>query len=384
MDQVKHVKTIKFEDIISDITSNYSVYDGVSYRWVKESLLASAKWTPPIESENAIRLDLNENQFVDNLKWQRLVSDIDWSSIHQYPIYDDLQHALAKDVGISEDYILPTNGADQAIEIIIRSLNRDLTANLVVPTFSYYQHVLDLEDIVTQKIPYSPELTLDLDAVLQSISSTTSSVLLTSPSNPLTLEITQHELVAILEQARAFDVLVVVDEVYCCFSQQDFSNLIKEYDNLALIRSYSKYHGVASVRLGSIVSCPQNIHQFGKIRGPWDISGFASQIVTKIINTDDWLDFIPNMVTNREVVSQALRNIGASVVPSNINFITFFHHRADELLSYFRQHGIIVARLSNYPDASGLLDNALRMSVPNDIQLNKLQPLIKEFNNESD
>jgi histidinol-phosphate aminotransferase len=345
--------------------------------WLKINVKQIAKWAPPNESKEAIRLDLNENQFIQDDSISELIKGINWSNLHQYPTYNTLYESLAADSGLDSKYLLSTNGADQAIEIVIRSLNPALKVVLAVPTFSYYQHVLSLEGLQVDKVFYSADLSLDVEKIIDSITENTGSILLTSPSNPLTTSLTENEVVYILQMAEAHDVLVVIDEVYARFTQTDFGHLVSRFKNLVLIRSFSKFHGLASLRMGYIVADPEVISQMSKVRGPWDVSELSAQLVSAAVFSTSWLDYLPSLVANRQVLIDGLESIGATVAPSNVSFILFFHPQALSIRAQLRQKNIVLASLKDYPDSGGLLHNALRMAVPNKTQLDYILDTLK-------
>lgn len=344
--------------------------------WLNPRVRHASGWTPPKWSQSSIRLDLNENQLIDQVQLDSLYKKLAGASFHQYPCYDEIVETLASHVGVAESEILLTNGADQAIEIIIRSLNPNGKAILVVPAFSYYQHVLEIEGVNVEKVSYNGDLSFDVEGVLAAIGPDTNAVLLTSPSNPLATEISEAELRMILAKAKTYNALVVVDEVYAAFTGESFDRLIPDYDNLALIKSLSKYHGLAALRVGFISSTSQIINQFAKVRGPWDISGFSANFANLAMKSQSWVSYLETLADHRQKLTRLLEGCGASVFPSRVNFLVFAHPEASRIECELRESGVIVAPLSAYPDGNGLLYNCIRMSVPNQAQLAILETVI--------
>lgn len=347
--------------------------------WLKTQVNNASGWIPPKWSPSSIRLDLNENQLIDQAQLDSIYKELVGTSFHQYPCYDEIVETLASHVGVAHAEILLTNGADQAIEIIIRSLNPESKAILAVPTFSYYQHVLEIEGVNVEKVGYSDDLSLDVEGVLAAIGPDTNAVLLTSPSNPLASEISEADLRKILVKAKTHNALVVVDEVYAAFTGESFDRLLPEYDNLALIKSLSKYHGLAALRVGFITSASQNTSQFAKVRGPWDISGFSASFANLAMKSQSWVSYLETLADHRQQLTRLLEDCGANVFPSRVNFLVFAHPEASRIVCELRQSDIIVAPLSAYPDGNGLLHNCIRMSVPNQTQLAILEIVLRKF-----
>lgn len=347
--------------------------------WRRDSVSRSSAWKPPSFNSELIRLDLNENQFVNLDEIGEIFRNLSVENISRYPDYTGVEKEICRTASVPIEQLIVTNGADQAIEMVVRSLNPESKVIVVVPTFSYYQHVIELEGLNAQKVWYDADFSFNADRVLELLTPDTSAVLLTSPSNPLTTEISENDLVRVLSVAREYSSLVVVDEVYAQFTERNFLNLLDEYDNLVLIRSLSKFHGLASIRLGYICASADNIQTFQKIRGPWDISGHAAQIAEMVLKSQSWTSYVEDIARNRVLLSNMLEKIGAVVVPSTINFILFQHHNAPRLVEWLENNGVVVALMTNYKDAGGLLENYIRIAVPNDEQILVVQSALEGF-----
>jgi histidinol-phosphate aminotransferase len=312
-----------------------------------------------------VRLDLNENRFVPWTDVAALLGGVAAEQCGMYPEYEGLYEALARYAGLPASQLLVTNGADQAIETVLRTFCPRRRLVLPVPTFSYYTHVASLLGIDQDKIPYTRHFQLDVEATLRALSPDVDGVALVSPSNPLGSMIPREATVALLERARRHGCFVLIDEVYYEFASETSLDLLDRFSNLILIRSLSKGHGLAGVRVGYVAAREEVIQELHKVRGPWDVNVLAAEVGAAALRSPTWLAYRALMRVGKARLEKRLRSEGFHVTPTMTNFAIASHPRAGELATDLaRQHGILVSNLSGYPDSGGMLEGFLRIGVP--------------------
>lgn len=207
----------------------------------------------------------------------------------------------------------------------------------------------------------------DIDAILDRLTDRTRIVFLANPNNPtgsyLSLD-TIHRLHAGLPR----DVLLVLDAAYAEYVQEDdYSSgmeLIEHYENVVMTRTFSKIHGLASLRLGWLYGPPHVIDALNRIRDPFNVSGPAMAAGIAAINDNAHVErSIAHNSHWLTRLTEQIRALGAHVTPSVANFLLVHFDSLPEtnakaVHAYLNEHGIAVRRV----DAYGL-PNALRISV---------------------
>ncbi|MEA2022007.1 MAG: histidinol-phosphate transaminase, partial [Candidatus Caldatribacteriota bacterium] len=185
---------------------------------------------------------------------KELYKEID--NINHYPSgggYSELCQVLATYSGTKIENILPANGSDEVIEMITRTYQGKIL--IPVPTFSQYERSADRGGF--------PKLLVNClinDHYIVNYSSEqleeASLVWICNPNNPTGTSIPREKIIDILQRAKG---MVVVDECYYNYSGKTVIDLIDEYPNLIISRSFSKDFGLAGLRLGFMISNAQNI-----------------------------------------------------------------------------------------------------------------------------
>jgi len=345
----------------------------------KHSVLNLECWPMPKKRGGCLCLNLNENMFITPEKIKGIISELNLFEINQYPEYDRLTLLIAKYSGVKSPNVLLTNGADQAIELVLRTFNRKKRVLMILPTFSYYQHVCAVEGISIKKIFFNKRFDFPLNQILKNIQKDIDGVLLCNPSNPLSTAIQPNEIIQIIRKAKKCGCFVVVDEVYFEFHKSSLQKEIRGFNNLIIIRSFSKGHGLAGLRLGYIISDKENISQFKKVRGPWDVNGFSVAFVLGMIHNKEWLSFLPDMNKIKKELILLLQKKKWKVLDSHTNFLTFQVPDAEVFVHYMKKHRVLVCNLSSYPDSNGILKNYIRMGIPNKQDKDRIIGLLAKY-----
>lgn len=338
-------------------------------------------WRAPTGRADKIRLDLNENRFISHERLQSLLDRVKPDQLTTYPEYDRAYRALSRYSGRPEAELLLSNGADQGIELVLRAFCPRRRLVLPVPTFSYYQHVAALLGIALTKVGYDSSFELDVEAVCRELRAGADGVVLVTPSNPLGTALDEASVLSIVVEASRLGAFVLIDEVYYEFHEHSFARLLDSFDNVVLVRSFSKGFGLAGLRLGYLASAPANIVQLDKLRGPWDVNALAAQLATTALERSDWLDFMPALLLERTRLRECLTEAGFDVAESCTNFLVARHPRARAIANWLSRHGLLVADLEDYADAGGILKQCLRIAVPNAGERDVVHGLLRQSTN---
>jgi len=185
-----------------------------------------------------------------------------------------LRTRLADLYGVSADQLMIGRGADEAIEVLLRTFCEAGQDNILIcpPTFGYFKTAAQIQGAGILEAPLNDDFSWDSKRVLQTAKKATNLkiVFLCSPNNPTGNEI-EDDLVAQL-CAGLPDTLIVVDEAYQEFSQADsYTRLQSKYQNLVVLRTLSKVYGLAGVRCGVAIADPRLINTMLKVLPPYPV-----------------------------------------------------------------------------------------------------------------
>ncbi len=193
------------------------------------------------------------------------------------------------------------------------------------PSFEMYPQVSGLNGAVQKAIGLTTDSRHDLTAMVEAITPHTRLVLLCSPNNPTGTSLRATEFEAFMAQVPS-DVLVVLDEAYWEFNTVpdavDGLAALKDHENLVLVRTFSKAHGLAGLRIGYAVAQPEVIAGIGKAIIPFGVTQ-ASQdaALASLHHVDDVMDRVRTIAAARDNFADALRAQGWDVPEAQANFV---------------------------------------------------------------
>ncbi len=241
----------------------------------------------------------------------------------------EFKEEIAKYVGcgIKEENILLGNGSIELIYMITEILPRGHKAVIPVPSFSEYEKAtlrVSGEPIFVQ-LP--EDFSLDLDKIKKAVTDDTKIMCLCNPHSPSGKLYSKKELLNLVEFCNRKDIIFSVDENYIEFAGQSLENtlagMVKDYENLFVIRSVTKFYGMAGIRFGYALAAGTLIDKLETMRLPWSINGLACQVTMAAINDAQFIQNTKETIAkNRQELAQSLSQIpGLQVYPSVTNFL---------------------------------------------------------------
>jgi histidinol-phosphate aminotransferase len=312
-----------------------------------------------IPSEEIIKLNANENPYGPSPRVQEALG-----RYNRYHIYPDAhqsgsKRALEEYTGISADHILVGAGADEIIDLVLRAtLEPGDRVISCPPTFGMYSFSTQVNGGRLISIPRDKEYQVDLPKVKKAMGTMTKAIFLTSPNNPTGNPVPEDIILSLLKEG----ILVVVDETYFEFSGQTVAPLVAEHSNLVVLRTLSKWAGLAGLRLGYGIMAPRLLQLLMDIKQPYNISAAAE--VALLASLDDLAYLRRNVdaiVRERERLFSKLTAIkGIAPRPSLGNFLLchISGGKAAQVFQGLARRGIFV-RYFNAPR----LRDSLRVSV---------------------
>lgn len=313
-----------------------------------------------IEPSAVVKLDQNENPFGPSPRVREALARFDWFHVYPDPEQRELRQRLAGYVGAPAEQIVAGNGSDELIEILFRLFVEPGDRVLSVsPTFGYYDTAARVAGAEYITVPRGPRFEIDPDAVVAAATDRTKVVLVASPNNP-TGNATP---LATIRRLLDLDALVVVDEAYFEFSGLTALDLVRAgAENLVILRTFSKWAGLAGLRLGYGIFPPALVAAVNAVKPPYSVNQAA--VVAGLASLDDVAylrSLVQTILAERDRLRVGLEASGfLSPYPTDANFILcdVVGRSAAEVQRELERRAILTRRY-----ASPRLENCLRISV---------------------
>ena len=326
--------------------------------------------------QSIIKLDANENPYGLSPSIRTALADLEFPHIYPDPESRALRSALSKFTGVPEKYLVAGAGADELIDLIIRVLVEP--GDCVIscpPTFGMYPFDTHLNAGTLVEVPRNTGFSLDITAIKQAVHNHKPKILfLASPNNPDGSVITQHEFDQLLE----LPVIIVLDEAYIEFNQlgrlgntATRITAVPGLENLIVLRTFSKWAGLAGLRVGYGAFPDWLMPTLWKAKQPYNVNVAASTAaIAALEDLDNLADKVALICAERDLFFNRLADISwLHAYPSCANFILcqVLERDAAVLKDWLAtRHGILV-RYFNTPQ----LKDHIRISIgrPEDMQM---------------
>jgi len=317
----------------------------------------------PNPDEIVLKLDSNENVFGPSENVVSAFKNLDIRRFNLYPCYGELLDVLAARFNLQKDNLLLTNGADEAINIILSTyLTSEGSFLSFSPSFSMpllYSKVIGAD---ASKVEYAKKWEFSIDNLLSSLNDKIKVIYLASPNNP-TGDIIEPSCVEDVLKNCA-DRLVLLDLTYISYSrirEKDYYDLVLKYKNLVCVKSFSKDFALAGLRLGFIAANSIHIKEFKKVISPYSVNSLAVFAGVKSLEDVSYFEYVKKEVQkSKEFLYKELENLGFTPYKSEANFILVdFSAYCDFAYRKLLNCGIKVRKFS-----SDELKTCLRISIP--------------------
>ncbi|MGE0083760.1 MAG: histidinol-phosphate transaminase [Desulfococcaceae bacterium] len=330
---------------------------------VKPYIASMSPYSPPwsnMDRSGFLRMDLNENTLNPPEHVIRALKNwLDQKRFQMYPEYSRFMPKLANYAKVEQNQLMLSNGSDQAIEVILRAFLEPGDEMLIAqPGFPIFEQVTRAIGAVVRAVPYTKDLQFPWDEFMQSLTPDISLVVLINPDNPTGSSISLSRIREVLETAS--DVPVIVDEAYFEYTGLTALELLAEYPNLIITRTFSKAFAMAGLRLGYLIAHPDMVAEFHKIRGPFDINSCAIIAAeAQLDNPAQWQAYIHEIM---KVSKPWLENFFAenriSYYPGAAHFMIVEPKNRDGVVQYLKDNGILVR-----PMVAPLIRHTFRMNL---------------------
>jgi len=330
------------------------------------------------QGEGWIKLNTNENPYPPSPQVFKALANVDINKLRLYPDGDSkaLCKAIGNYHGLDFKHIFCGNGSDEVLALAFQAFFYG-KANVLVPDISYgfYPVWGEMYDVGLVTIPLNDDFTLDTAKYIGA-----NGVVIANPNAPTSLAAEVTDIIKILQQNP--EGVVLVDEAYIDFASIESAvSLIPNYENLLVVRTFSKSHSLAGLRVGYAVGSPALIDVLCRMRDAFNaypLDMLAQAAAGSAVSDRDYLhETVLRIKKTRDITTEQLRELGCRVVSSQTNFLFVEASDATGLYEYLLENKIIV-RHWNKPKIS----NFLRISIGTEKDMEALIRCVRSYTRE--
>lgn len=319
-----------------------------------------------VASDRMIFLDANENPFENG--------------VNRYP---DPQQNAVKDVlskikNIDQRNILLGNGSDEVLDLIFRAFCEPNKDNIITvpPTYGMYSVLSNINAIENRKVFLNNDFQPRVDNILKEQNEKSKILFLCSPNNPSGNSFTKEKVEILLKR---FNGLVVIDEAYIDFSEQEsWLDRLSEFPNLIITQTLSKAYGLAGIRLGICYASQEIIAVLNKIKPPYNVNELTQQkAIDRLLKTSEVKLEVSNIIKERSFLIKELKlfSFVLEIYPTDCNFVLVKVDDASKRYNQLIEKGIVIRNRTTQP----LCENCLRFTIGTKAENKKLIEALKEL-----
>lgn len=309
-----------------------------------------------------LRLDANEGPRAD-AETLDLLRTLDAETIRRYPDARALEALIAERLGVSAQRVMVTAGGDDAIDRVCRaSLEPGREIVLHTPTFEMIRRSAELAGASIAACPWM-DGPFPVEEFIGLIGPRTGLVAIVSPNNPTGGVIGVEYLVKICDAAASVGAVVLVDLAYVEFAERDPTPLLADFENVVMVRTFSKAFGLAGLRAGYAVAPGAIAPTLRAMGGPYPTSGLSLALAARSLGDTVRMERVRSRVrSERERLITLCTELGLEALPSEGNFVLVRAPNTASLRDRLIAMGISVRAFAGKAG----LENALRITLPGD------------------
>jgi histidinol-phosphate aminotransferase len=324
-------------------------------RFVRPNVREMHGYTPgeqPAPGERVVKLNTNENPFPPSPKVMQAIASVEPEQLRRYPnaAGEQFRAAAAAVLAVRPEMILTGNGSDDVLAIALLTFcSPGDTLAYPHPTYSLYPVMAALDEVKTAEVPWEKDWSLPVDAL---VASKARAIFLANPNAPSGTFVSPQK---IEELCGKFTGLVLIDEAYVDFADDNCLPLVKDNENIVITRTLSKAYSLAGLRFGFAVAQPQVIREMNKARDCYPCDAISVAAATAAIQDQEYARKTwEHVKSERQRLSAELTQMGWKVLPSHANFILAAvpDGRGKDVYLGLKRQGILV----RYFDKPGLTD----------------------------
>jgi histidinol-phosphate aminotransferase len=331
----------------------------------------------PAPGSKVIKLNTNENPYPPSPKVaEAIVSELSSGGsrlrLYSDPVALDFRKAASEATGFPIERILAGNGSDELLALIVRAVvdPGDVIA-YPYPTYVLYETLAEAQGARRLVVEFPRDFSLPREL----FGAAAKLVFIASPNSPSGTTYPASQLAALARSVP--NALLVVDEAYADFSDENSLDLARELPNVVVLRTLSKSYSLAGMRLGLLFGAPDVVAGIGKVKDSYNLDRLAVAAGAAALRDGATMrDNVAKIRRTRDLLSRELRSMGFDVLPSSANFVFArlpSAERARATYQALRDRNVLV-RYFDRP----LLDDGLRITVGTDDEVSTLLAALRE------
>ena len=308
--------------------------------------------------EKVVKLASNENPYGASPKALAALKEYE-KEITRYPIGDSyyLRQAIAKFHNVDIDNIVCGAGSDEIIQLLYMAfLSSDTHALAPSPSFSEYELLARGLKSSCRWVETNSDFSINFDNILNAVNDKTRFIMLANPNNPTGTLFGEKVFTDFMDRLSP-DVLVVLDEAYIEFAEGEYPDvfaLMKKYNNLMTMRTFSKAYGLASIRCGYLVADKECISLINRIRPPFNVNSAAQIICAEAIKDQEHIKKVVALnKAGKEYIYKEVTAMGLEYVKTDTNFMLIKVNDGKKVFDDLLKEGVIArflggSRLKEY------------------------------------
>ncbi|MGC4100564.1 aminotransferase class I/II-fold pyridoxal phosphate-dependent enzyme [Ferruginibacter sp.] len=250
----------------------------------------------------------------------------------------------------STNKLLLAHGSDNALRMILQVFTHQSKCMVLLPTYDNFRAQAESFGNNVIGIPVADSSDASIDNIISEIVKIQPRlVYITNPNNPIGYQIESDGLKKILAAAKSISSLVIVDEAYYEFSRESALPLMKEFNNLLIIRTFSKAFGLAGIRLGYLIANEEIVDELKKVYNPKDVTMLSASVGEYMLNNFDKIDkYVDEVNSNKEVFYKYCEERGIKYYPSKANFVSYEVDNAKNYIDFMADNKVYLRDRKSY------------------------------------
>ncbi len=326
----------------------------------------------PTETD-VVKLNTNENPYPPSPAVMDAIRNTSEEQMRRYPDPqgNKFRKAASQVLEVPSDYIMCCNGGDELLTIAMRAFcDENRPVAYPVPTYSLYPVLANLQNCKAIEVPFDSEFNLPAKLAAAGAALT----IVCNPNAPTGSFVSVDEMKSLAEELSG---ILLIDEAYVDFAEDNCAALVKDFDNVIILRSMSKGYCLAGIRFGYAIAQPGLIDGLMKVKDSYNVDAVAIAAATAAIRDQAcFQQNVKKVKAERARLTQQLRDLGLDVPDSSANFVLARckNPKAVEIYEKLAERKIYV-RYFAYPN----LNDKLRITVGTSEQNDKLLSVLKEI-----
>lgn len=347
-------------------------------RFLNKRYQSLEAYTPGEQPRDMVYIKLNTNES-PYPPAPSVVAAMDAAQVENLRLYSDptglsLKQKLAQLYDLKTENVFISNGSDDILNFAFMAFADERGAAFADITYGFYPVYGELHNVNVQIIPLEADFSLDY----QKYCNLNKMIVIANPNAPTGMEIPVWQIEEILKTNP--DSVVVIDEAYVDFGGSSCYQLIKNYVNLLVVRTFSKSRCLAGARLGYAFGSKELIEDLEKLKystNPYNVNRLSMLLGCETVDAEPYYREVSEKIqAARDWAVDALQNLGFQVLPSKANFIFARHPgiSGEELYSGLRQRGILVRHFTKER-----IKDFVRITIGTQAQMERLAEALQDM-----